>query len=167
MLIAISITNLLTCEIQVDLFQNFTGDFGINGHDGLNDRSYHVWIIAAANNNSLFLENSSTINHTIYAIALNFSSTSITSCGDQYLYVYKQSFNGSTLLAATFTGNDLLSGSVLIKSSIITVIYHYVGQFIDNAFGFNATYSIKPLLNHMVSNIIHAKVSIILNDAPL
>ena len=154
----------MTCAVQVDFLHNFTGDFGINGHDAINKTGYHVWIIAGANNYSLFQEYSSTIN-TIYAIALNFSHRYVTSCGEQYLYVYKQSFNASTLLAATFTGNDLMSGSLLIKSSVITVIYHYVGQLNDNAIGFNATYSIKPLFNYMVrpsNNVVHAKVSIMM-----
>ena len=126
------------------MLQSFSGNFGIYELNGINERGYHVWIIAGTNDYNSSQENSSTIN-TIYAIALNFSSTKALSCGEQYLYVYKQSFNATTLLIATFTGNDLQSGSVLIKSSMITVVYHYVGQ--RDAIGFNATYSIKPLLN--------------------
>lgn len=134
----------MTCGTQIDLLQNFTGDFGINERIGINGRGYHVWIIAGPNIYSLPQENSSTVN-TIYAITVNFSSTDALSCGEEYLYVYKES-NVSTQLTAIFTGTDLQSGSVLIQSSIITVVYHYdVGQ--SDGIGFNATYTIKPLFN--------------------
>ena len=154
LLIAVSITSLLTCGAQIDLLHNFTGNFGIYGLSSTNERGYHVWIIAGANNYDLSQENSSTIS-TIYAIALNLSSSKALPCGEQYLYVYKQPFNNmTTVLTATFTGNDLQSGSVLIKSSMITVVYHYGGQGDD--IGFNATYSIKPLLNYNITTMVRS-----------
>ena len=155
LLIAVSITSLLTCGTQIDLLQNFTGNFGIYGLNSINERGYHVWIIVGTSNYNFSQQNSSTINtSTVYAIALNFSSTKALPCGEQYLYVYKQSLNATTLLTATFTGKELQSGNVLIKSSMITLVYHYVGQHDVIGIGFNATYSIKPLLNYNTTAMV-------------
>ena len=149
MLIA-SVARLFTFGIQIDLLKNCSGNFGISGRSTVNERDYHVWVIAGANIYSSSQENSSTIN-TTYVIALNFSSATTIPCEEQYVYVYKQSeglFSTSTLLIATFTGADLQSENLLIKSSVVTVVYHYYGQ--HNPIGFNATYFIKPLLNTTV-----------------
>ena len=148
LLIAVSFTSLLTCGVQIDVLQNLTGDFGISRHDITNGRAYHVWIITGTNIYGFHQENSSTAD-TVYEVAVNFSSVNPLLCGEQYFYIYKQSSefsNSSTLLTATFTGTDLQSRSVLLQSSIVTVVYHYVGQD-DDAIGFNATYSIRPLAN--------------------
>ena len=144
MLIAVTV---LTSGTHIDLLQNFTGNFGINGQNSINgrNRGYHVWIIAGGNIYNLSQENSSIVN-TIYTISVNFTSTNTLPCAEQYLYIYKQSSsfsNATTLLTATFTGTDLQSGSVLIQSSIVTVVYNYAGQ--SDAIGLNATYSIVPL----------------------
>ena len=150
LLIAVSFTSLLTCGVQIDVLQNLTGDFGISRLDSTNMRGYRVWVITGTNIYGSHQESSST-SDTVYEVVVNFSSLNPLPCGEQYLYIYKQSsefFDASTLLTATFTGMDLQSRSVLLQSSIVTVVYHYIGQD-DDAIGFNATYSIRPLANTM------------------
>ena len=151
LLTAVSFTSLLAFGIPIDVFQNLTGEsgnFGISSHNSTNGRGYRVWIITGTNIYGFSQGNSSTGN-TAYEITVNFSSVNALSCGEQYLYIYSQSLessNASTLLTAVFTGPDFQSGSVVIQSSVVTVVYHYVGQD-DDAIGFNATYTIMVLSN--------------------
>lgn len=162
-LLVVGVARLLTCETQIHLLQNFTGNFGISGRSSVDERGYRVWIIAGNNIHNLSQENFSTIN-TVYVITLNFSSVLNTlACGEQYVNVYRQStgvVNTSTLLTATFTGTDLQYRSVVIKSSIVTVVYRYVGQHENTFSGFDATYSIKPLHNYNTTALAMVRPSI-------
>ena len=137
LILAATASLLAASRPQIDFLPNYFGTFGVASRV-INSRNYHVWIFAGFNFSSLS-------DDTVDMVTFNFNSTSESSCGGQYVQIFKES-NDSTLLVATYGVGDLQSESLtLFTSHTIVVTYQDTGQ--GDFVGLTATYSIVPLSN--------------------